>query len=125
MAKTIKDLMTAKVVTVTKGTLVSKALEIMEQNNFRHLPVVDSNNKVIGILSDRDFVSVSDFESIKVDAAMTTTVYKVKENESIKKSVTMMVDKKISCLIVQDDKGKPVGIVTTDDILKAYAKTQD
>lgn len=125
MSKTIQDLMSKNLVTVEKGTMVKAALEIMERNSFRHLPVINEDGRVVGILSDRDFLSVADFEKTKVDSAMTTLVQSVPANAPIKKSIMTMVEKKISCLIVIDEKGLPVGIVTTDDVLKEYAKTQN
>lgn len=125
MSKTIKDLMSKNLVTVEKGTSVKAALEIMERNAFRHLPIVNDEGKVIGILSDRDFLAVADFENMKVDVAMTTIVLTVPADASIKKSVTTMVERKISCLIVVDERGLPIGIVTTDDILKEFAKSQN
>ncbi len=116
--------MTSKLVTAKLGTSVKVALELMEEHHFRHLPVVDTDGKVVGIMSDRDFLSVADFETMKVDKVMTTIVHSVPESAPIKQSVQTMIDKKISCLMVHDSKNKPCGIVTTDDIMREYVKSQ-
>ncbi len=49
------DVMTAKVVTADPATSVDKAMEVMDQGYFRHLPVME-NGKLAGIISIRDVV---------------------------------------------------------------------
>ncbi len=53
---TAKDIMTSKVITVTKKTSQIDALNLMKSNNIRHLPVVDENQKLINFISLRDIV---------------------------------------------------------------------
>ena len=54
----VKDRMTANPVTITKQTTVATALELMQTNNFRRLPVMDGD-KLIGIVTDRDLSKLS------------------------------------------------------------------
>ena len=49
--------MTQKVVSIQKDTNLLEAKELMEKNNFRHLPVVEADNRLIGIVTDRDIRS--------------------------------------------------------------------
>ena len=53
----VQDIMSTPIVTVDPYSPVEVAADIMEQNNVRHLLVVDSDksNKPLGIISSRDF----------------------------------------------------------------------
>ncbi|HMJ56047.1 MAG TPA: CBS domain-containing protein [Polyangiaceae bacterium] len=52
----VSDVMTRDVRTVTESVSVRRALEMMAQGRFRHLPVVDGSGQVVGMLSIRDLV---------------------------------------------------------------------
>ena len=54
----IKDIMTKKVMTIRPDETVEKAAVIMLENNFGGLPVVDEDNKVVGIITDTDIFKV-------------------------------------------------------------------
>ena len=49
--------MSRSVVTVTPETLASRALDLMTENVFRSLPVVDSDGHLVGILTDTDLLA--------------------------------------------------------------------
>jgi len=52
----VSDVMTRDVRTVTEDVLVRRALEMMHQGRFRHLPVVNASNQVIGMVSIRQLM---------------------------------------------------------------------
>ena len=54
---TVSEIMTAKVLTVTKSTTVEDCLGLMTERHLRHLPVVE-NDKLIGLISIGDLVKV-------------------------------------------------------------------
>ena len=54
----IKDIMTKKVMTIKETETVEKAAVIMLENNFGGLPVVDEDNKLVGIITDTDIFKV-------------------------------------------------------------------
>jgi len=56
---TAKDIMTSKVITVTKKTSQIEALRLMKSNNIRHLPIVDESNKLLNFISFRDIFDSS------------------------------------------------------------------
>jgi len=56
---TAKDIMTSKVITVTKKTSQIDALKLMQTNKIRHLPIVDDSQKLINFISHRDIVDPS------------------------------------------------------------------
>ncbi|MDT7860606.1 MAG: CBS domain-containing protein [Saccharolobus sp.] len=62
----VKEYMTAEVIGVKKETSEWEAAEVMLERGFRHLPVVDDNNKVIGIVSIRDIARGLLFFNLRV-----------------------------------------------------------
>jgi len=56
---TAKDIMTSKLITVTKKTSQIDALKLMQTNKIRHLPIVDDSQKLINFISHRDIVDPS------------------------------------------------------------------
>ncbi len=50
----IADYMTADPLTITADVLVPEARRLLDDNHFRHLPVVDEEKKLIGVVTDRD-----------------------------------------------------------------------
>jgi CBS domain-containing protein len=64
----VRDIMTRQVITVTAANTVPQCLALMDQNRFRHLPVVEGE-RVIGVLSIRDLVKevVSHHEKVIMD----------------------------------------------------------
>jgi CBS domain-containing protein len=54
----IKDVMSVRMITVTKDTTVEGCVELMKQYNIRHLPVVE-NNQLVGLVSMRDVIAAA------------------------------------------------------------------
>lgn len=61
----LAEVMTAGPITVASDTPVARALWLMSEGHFRHLPVVDGGH-LVGILSLRDF-SGADIDALKAD----------------------------------------------------------
>ncbi len=56
MARKVRDVMTSKVTTCTRGQDALAVLETMTAGRFRHMPVVDEDGKMIGVISIGDTV---------------------------------------------------------------------
>jgi acetoin utilization protein AcuB len=125
-----KGLMTKKLITVKAETPMQKAYEVMKKNNIRHLPVVDMNGRLVGMISDRDLKlathikKVSEIESEMVfdpkdmvEDYMNWPVQTVDEKTQLDQVAQMMVDEKVSALIVNAPNHYMKGIITTDDLL--------
>ena len=54
---TASDIMTSEIITVDLKTSSEIAIKIMGENNIRHLPVVDDQNKLLNFISHRDLIS--------------------------------------------------------------------
>ncbi len=111
--------MTSKVITVGPQDSLSKAKALMDSGNFRHLPVVEAG-KLTGILSDRDIQRhLGYLKSTRVDAVMTPNPITVSSSTTVEQAAHLMLRRKINAVPVVED-GKPLGILTTSDILTAF-----
>lgn len=136
---TADDIMTDDVTTIDEGATLGAALEIMEEQGIRHLPVV-RGREVIGMLSDRDLRGVGlsmvhDIETLdrlqarlgrKVTELMTGNVLTVGPESPVAEIVDLMVEEKVSAVPVVNAEGNElVGIVSYIDVLRALRDAAD
>jgi CBS domain-containing protein len=124
----VKDLMTARTITVgpTDSLLVARAL--MERHHIRHLPVVN-NHKLVGILSEGDVLaavphlsSLSQEESARelgrlpVERIATKRTVSISPMETLSRAANVMRERKVECLPVVENTVL-VGMLTNSDLL--------
>lgn len=128
----VKHWMTNDVITVKADTSLLKCRSLMKEKNIRRVPVVDDENHVIGIISDRDVKGASPSKAtalevhemqyllaeIKAKDIMTPSPVTVKPDTTVENAAVLMVDRKIGGLPVVNDDGRLVGIITDQDIFK-------
>ncbi|WP_297216352.1 CBS and ACT domain-containing protein [uncultured Desulfovibrio sp.] len=128
----VKHWMTNDVITVKADTSLLKCRSLMKEKNIRRVPVVDDDNHVIGIISDRDVKGASPSKAtalevhemqyllaeIKAKDIMTPSPVTVKPDTTVENAAVLMVDRKIGGLPVVNDDGRLVGIITDQDIFK-------
>jgi acetoin utilization protein AcuB len=117
MITSVKKIMTQNLITVPMGTNLFEASELMKEKRIRHLPVVDSNDDLVGIISQRDLHYVPDSKNLAVELMMSAPVHFVSENTPLRRAIFLMLQLKISCLLISDASDNAVGIITTDDLL--------
>ena len=129
----VRELMTAKPITVDPGTPMLEARQRMVEKRIRHLVVVE-NARVVGIVTDRDVrlnlpspaTSLSVWEinyllaQLTVGGVMSAGVIIVDPDRPIAEAARIMVDHKIGALPVVDE-GRLVGIITESDFVRAMA----
>jgi acetoin utilization protein AcuB len=119
----IGKLMTYGAITVSSHDTLRRAATLMEDGGFRRVPVVD-NDKLVGIISDRDVRAHAGYlDSTRVTAAMTGDPKTVTPKMSVEDAARLMIEHKIGGLPVVEE-GKLVGIITTTDVLKAFLKVE-
>jgi CBS-domain-containing membrane protein len=120
----VADVMTGKVVTLSPHHSFNDAVNLMNDRYFRHCVVVDSQRKIVGVISDRDIMRAlarnPNSRSKSLDQIMTQNPITVKRNTPIVDAVSKMVAKRINCLPVIENDGTVCGIVTSIDLLKSY-----
>ncbi|MBZ4688152.1 MAG: acetoin utilization protein AcuB [Clostridia bacterium] len=127
----VEEIMVTKVVTVKPETKLKTALEITRKNNIRHLPVVNKNKKLVGIVSDRDLRSASPspvypgnesvLEEVTMKDIMQESLITVHPMDFIEEAARLLYEHKIGCLPVVRD-NELVGIVTETDILRTLVE---
>lgn len=118
---TVEDYSTPLPFTVTEDCQLEKVEQIMSEQGFRHIPVV-SNQKPVGIISDRDIAnyyrSGNDIEST-AGTIMSKSLFMVSGKSQLDKVAFEMSSKKIGSAVVTDEEGLLMGIFTTTDALNA------
>ncbi|MDH5751651.1 MAG: CBS domain-containing protein [Deltaproteobacteria bacterium] len=131
----IKTVMSTPVITIGIDETLLTASRLMKENNIKHLPVVDPQGRLLGIMTDRDLkkASASDATSLEVhellylldriqaEGVMTRHPVTVTAESDLRTAAKLMVENKIGCLPVL--KGEElIGIITKDDLLRLVAK---
>ncbi len=140
----VQDVMTRSVISVSKYESIMHAANILTEKNISGLPVVDKEDKVLGIITQADILSMvgvrreHTFKDLlkymlgeplperrlgdHVGDIMTSPALTIKAQSNIAEAVRMMDEKKIRRLTVVDEKNSLIGILTRADILKAVIK---
>ena len=124
MKHSLKDYTTHDLILVHWRDSMARAYGLLNSASIRHLPVVDDQGGIVGIISDRDFYRAmqNDWQEFEIGSIvrnfMSWPVEAIDENHSVADAARMMLDKKISSLIVTRG-SKAVGIVTNEDLLRA------
>jgi len=135
---TVADLMTEEVVFARENDSLDVAYDAMEEHRIRHLPVVDSEKKVVGVLSQRDMVAAALFskESLPFsqvrDYLKNTTVAEVMSRgvettdpeETIREAGLKLLENKFGCLPVVEGQTL-IGIITESDFVRYLSLTEE
>lgn len=125
----VKNVMTAQSVKFcTKDANLQEVAKKMRVNNCGALPVVDKDNKVVGIITDRDICLSLSKKSIipagdrKVRDAMTKKIVTVHGSDEISVAYQQMRKNKVGRLPVVDAKGRLEGIVSLHKLINEAVK---
>jgi len=128
----ISKVMTRNVVTINKDADILTAQEKLIKQRIRHLPVVDRNNLLIGIVTDRDIRSAlpssqladqdkfEEIASYKIENIMTKNPVSISPLDTIQDALLLLQKSRFGALPVVDDQGKLIGIITTRDLLREF-----
>ena len=110
----VKEVMN-KAVVIDHDMSLKEAAVIMSNRNIGSL-IVLKNNKIAGIITEKDIMSNISSLSKSVSSAMNKNVVTIEKNESLDNAAFLMTEKKIKRLPVTD-KESLVGIITATDII--------
>lgn len=118
---TLKDFMIKEVVSVKADTPIFDAVELMRKNDVTGLPVVDGDNDLVGVITEKDVLRLlfaDEQEKNKtVDFFMTRPAVSFCENESLWSVCDLMIVNYFRRVPVVSRKGKLVGIISRPDII--------
>ncbi len=106
-------------VTIKPDQSLGEAFKLMKENKISGIPVVEGlKNKLVGILTNRDVRFANDLNQ-PISALMTRDVVTVKENVSREEARKLLHKHRIEKLVVVDEDGFCVGLITVKDMEKA------
>jgi CBS domain-containing protein len=119
-----KDFMTKHVKTVYSDSKVSKAIDIMAQNNIGSVVVVDASGPM-GVFTERDLLHhvlrpYNQLENMIVMEAMSKPLAGFKSDQTLEEAASAMIEKKGRLLVFED--GNLVGLITATDIVRELHK---
>lgn len=131
----VGDIMSARVAVLSFDDNLLTVQGIFSKVKFRHLPVVEDDGVIIGIISDRDYLRMEspffgtvneqtrdkEIMARKVGTIMTRNPICAHVDTTVVQAVQLMNDRKISCLpIVERGTSRLLGIVTWKDVVRAF-----
>ncbi|MBC17638.1 CBS domain containing membrane protein [Pseudodesulfovibrio profundus] len=132
----IKNWMTKDVLTLSQDRSMMKASKLMKDKAVSCMPIVDDDDRLVGILSDRDIKDASPSKAttldmhelyyllsdIKIKDIMTKKVVTIRPDETVEKAAVLMLEGHFGSLPVVDDDRKVVGIITDTDVFKVLVE---
>ena len=115
----VKDCMRHPVRSIGPRHTVAEAGDLMEQFGIEHLVVMDGE-RMVGVISDDDVCRSTAVE--RVEHAMSSRVVTIGPKELISRAANLMRGHSIDSLVVIDDNRKPIGIITTTDLLEVISR---
>lgn len=113
----ISSVLNASGATCTGGESANAVAQVLWDSNLSALPVVDSDDQPIGVLTDRDlcmavYTQGKRLQELTVQSAMNTQFECCAESCSIREAVEAMAKHAVQRLVVVDNSGKLVGLLT-------------
>lgn len=129
--------MTRNPATVSPETTLPAVRKILEKGGFRHLPVVDEKNRLVGMLTDRDLrsaspssvlskerlqASLAEFDQTPVSAIMSRALFSLNPFSTLDDALILLDREKIGALPVVDQEQRVIGIFSMRDLMAAYRR---
>jgi CBS domain-containing protein len=123
MGKKIQDLMTKNPRTVTADATLAEAASIMRDEDAGVVPIVDAENHVVGVITDRDIAVRAVAEGKDVQTTVrdiaSQDLVTVDPQQDLDEALRLMAKHQVRRLPVVEEDGKLVGIVAQADVAKA------
>lgn len=146
-----KDIMCINVIFVKKEDRLNEVVSVLMQNHVSGVPVIDHDNHLIGMVTEKDLVTKEkglnissymefvasilfvdgkklwketskDFRFLTAEDIMTSPVYSVRMEATIEEIVSLMMNRHINRIPVIDDENRLVGIIGRSDLLPILIK---
>lgn len=128
----VRRWMRQPVITIDAGAPVQEAVALMRERGIRHLPVLDTGKRLVGIVTDRDLrqvmfdVAIGRMDEdtvrlgdLRVREVMTWSVVTVTPATDLREAIGVMRERRLGALPVVDQAAHVVGILTERDLLDA------
>ena len=121
MSKTARDLMTPSPAVCTPSTTLDEVAKLMRQNDCGEIPVVDSAERPIGVVTDRDIIcrgiaDNADCSALTAGDVMSKPIIYCRANDDLEQAIRIMEKNKIRRLPVIDENKRLAGMLALGDI---------
>lgn len=127
-----RDIMTKKVHTVSDDTLLASVLTDFLQKGFSHIPIVDKDGLLVGLISGRSIHQwsrniwtenpLAGTKEFTTASSMRSEVLCAQKDTTIRMIANVMLEKQMGCVPIVNESHQLIGLVTQSDILKALVK---
>lgn len=115
----VSEIMTSPVSTLPADSTVGTVWKFLQEKRFHHVPIVSSEDKLIGVISDRDFIALSAINHQgSIRSLITTNILTTRPTTDVRSAAKIMFEERIGALPVVDENENLVGILTRSDILR-------
>ncbi|MCS7120930.1 MAG: homocysteine biosynthesis protein [Candidatus Bathyarchaeota archaeon] len=115
----VEDVMRKNVITAKPDEDIKSVAKRLVDRGIDHLPVVDNENRVVGIVTSWDLARAIANDKHRLDEIMTRHVIVASKHETIDVVARRMAKHNISGVPVVDEANRVIGILTTDDLSRA------
>jgi CBS domain-containing protein len=124
----VGEVMTHEAMTLDPRQTLADVVALMAARSFHHVLVVDPDERLRGVISDRDVLRAlsrtPNWNKKNVSEIMTPESVTTTPESRISVAAQEMLDRRINCLPVIGADGRVCGILTSTDLLKAYTSVQ-
>ena len=121
---TLNEIMVSDLHTLEADNTLRDAVELMKSKKIRHIPIVGSNNQLLGLVTQRDILAASSPDSTNkqqemstpLNAIMVTKLDTVNKGTDLRQAALFLQQHKHGCLPVVED-NTLVGLVTDTDFV--------
>jgi len=132
LTKSIKHIMSTELKTAKSSDPVAVVDGYFKENRIHHIPVIDEEQAVVGMVSKSDFLYLlrgftendvdvflreAKLRSFKVEEIMAQPIEVLPETADVKAAVSLLAQNRFRSVPVVDENNKLVGLVTPIDIL--------
>lgn len=116
---TVNDIMREEIFSIHKNGSCKEAIGLLLKNPIEALPVIDNEEKIVGIISETDLIKEVNLDK-KVNTIMTREVLTIRNTYTLDKVIRLCQSRKIRCFPVVDKENKLIGVIGRKDILSYY-----
>ncbi|MCP8315774.1 MAG: homocysteine biosynthesis protein [archaeon] len=118
----VRDIMTREIIVGKPNDDIKSVAKILITKGVDHLPIVDNEGKLIGIITSWDLAKAVAHDKRQLHEIMTSKVITAKEDEVIDTVIRRMEQHNISGVPIVDQSNHIIGILTTDDISRKLVR---
>ena len=120
----IAAVMNVRVVSVTEGSPVRKAIRLVLQHEIAGLPVVDADQRLVGVISEKELLVHAACGNKNVPISYCHTPTATRGDATVKDVIVELVSLNRKWLPVIDEDRKLLGVIARRDILRALMENE-